>query len=647
MTGHHRLNTIVLMKGKERVGNSRSSWLRCCAISALLAAMPLSHNLQAAELPPLLDTPAASPSSPAGMPLPPAPSVPSANAVDELFSDVPPLPSAANNTMNTMAAPSASPVPPLPSAAPVSSQELASPLPPQPQGDLTLPLPPTPQQQLEQAFQPAQPTTPAATSSVTTQEPAAREVVGTRPARQAKASGRAGRHASRYQQRRSPIMQNQREAMAVRGGYQDAKDVPVHGNTGVYPLQNPYLNVQSGAAYPELQAGDRSNAHLPPVADTAQNYSEFFSAIARGDQKGVIAYLSHYGMNPNARNEWGDTPVMHAVRYGQLDVLRLLLARGATTDGLNVQGMTALHMAVLTGLPQLVEALLQAGARTDVADAGYSTPFMLANQRGDQQMMQLLSRYQPVTMGGGAALQPMMEEPPLGDEHQQLMADAAEEMQHLTAELPEGLIAAEATAETEPQLGRDFIPAPRFKPGVQATLTAHVEETLSDDPDDIAATFLSRRDEQQASPLAMGSAASSSDPAVLAAIQSHYLKQGERLPDIQLPQPAQATASPLSAVTLQGATVPTMMQPTMIMLPTQGGMATLASPQAAMPAAANAETPATVTGQLVVTAPRAVPASGIWVSPAKKASAATRHTSEEAPAPVEPPLALPVATPGK
>ncbi|KAJ1382996.1 ankyrin repeat-containing domain protein, partial [Ochromonadaceae sp. CCMP2298] len=61
----------------------------------------------------------------------------------------------------------------------------------------------------------------------------------------------------------------------------------------------------------------------------------------------------------------GATAVHLACVKGHLDVLRLLLEKGADTDAKDVDGMTALHWASQQGHPEVLRLLLEKGANTD------------------------------------------------------------------------------------------------------------------------------------------------------------------------------------------------------------------------------------------------------------------------------------------
>jgi ankyrin repeat protein len=57
------------------------------------------------------------------------------------------------------------------------------------------------------------------------------------------------------------------------------------------------------------------------------------------------AKLLEWGANINTQDEFGATPLIHAVMLGQLDLVKWLVERGASLDPKNVNGETALAVA--------------------------------------------------------------------------------------------------------------------------------------------------------------------------------------------------------------------------------------------------------------------------------------------------------------
>lgn len=71
----------------------------------------------------------------------------------------------------------------------------------------------------------------------------------------------------------------------------------------------------------------------------------------------LVEYLLQKGMDANAVNHAGETPLMCAARRGSTEVCRLLLAAGADATKLGKQGRSALSYALCTGSKELITLL--------------------------------------------------------------------------------------------------------------------------------------------------------------------------------------------------------------------------------------------------------------------------------------------------
>jgi ankyrin repeat protein len=74
------------------------------------------------------------------------------------------------------------------------------------------------------------------------------------------------------------------------------------------------------------------------------------------------ASLLDQGEVIDARDEAGRTPLMLAVTQGKLEIVRLLLARGADPNVADNAGHTALQQATKRNLQDIAALLEQAGA---------------------------------------------------------------------------------------------------------------------------------------------------------------------------------------------------------------------------------------------------------------------------------------------
>ncbi len=91
---------------------------------------------------------------------------------------------------------------------------------------------------------------------------------------------------------------------------------------------------------------------------------EFYLAVQRGDIDQMERHI-HWGVDLNALDVDGATPLHTAARQGQSVVVQLLLQHGADPNGLDREGHTPLHDAVLIGRTRVADLLLAAGAQID------------------------------------------------------------------------------------------------------------------------------------------------------------------------------------------------------------------------------------------------------------------------------------------
>jgi ankyrin repeat protein len=113
-----------------------------------------------------------------------------------------------------------------------------------------------------------------------------------------------------------------------------------------------------------------------------------FDAIRSGDANEVMRLLN---TDPSllegvdmSRRMWGTglTPLIHAADLGQLEIVKLLTAKGADIHATTSRARTALHLATTWGREEVVAHLLENGARMSDRDDGGNTPLMLAARIG-------------------------------------------------------------------------------------------------------------------------------------------------------------------------------------------------------------------------------------------------------------------------
>ena len=113
------------------------------------------------------------------------------------------------------------------------------------------------------------------------------------------------------------------------------------------------------------------------------NDRNLFQAATYGDIANVRKYLD-LGANIDVKDYRGLTSLQIACARGHLDVVRLLLERGANIEAAGgSNGQTALILASLEGRLNIVKELLDRGANIEAAENMYGwNSLMLASSRG-------------------------------------------------------------------------------------------------------------------------------------------------------------------------------------------------------------------------------------------------------------------------
>ncbi len=115
-----------------------------------------------------------------------------------------------------------------------------------------------------------------------------------------------------------------------------------------------------------------------------------FRAVVRDDRAAVEGVLLA-GVNPDAQDEDGDTPLLLAAAAGRAAITELLLDAGADANLAGHDGMTPLIMASLSGHHAVVDVLIARGARVNARDALGRTALWFAALASDLELARHLS----------------------------------------------------------------------------------------------------------------------------------------------------------------------------------------------------------------------------------------------------------------
>lgn len=126
---------------------------------------------------------------------------------------------------------------------------------------------------------------------------------------------------------------------------------------------------------------------VDPNMRDANGQTGLVIAMREENLKVAEALLASPGIDVDAANTAGETPLMMAAIKGRIEWCRRLLALGAKVER---PGWTPLHYAASGPEPKVVALLLDRGARIDAESPNRSTPLMMAARYGTEDSVELL-----------------------------------------------------------------------------------------------------------------------------------------------------------------------------------------------------------------------------------------------------------------
>lgn len=119
--------------------------------------------------------------------------------------------------------------------------------------------------------------------------------------------------------------------------------------------------------------------------------SVFIDYAIKGDMDSFIDYMSSFPEVVNIREKENGNVALHvASSKGSVNMVSLLLSRGANPSIQDIFGNTSLHYAVDKGRRDVAELLLTSGANVNAVDFRGNTPLHVACVNNDLAMVKLL-----------------------------------------------------------------------------------------------------------------------------------------------------------------------------------------------------------------------------------------------------------------
>jgi hypothetical protein len=166
----------------------------------------------------------------------------------------------------------------------------------------------------------------------------------------------------------------------------------VHAIGGYY--KTPAVAALAGRHFELAQVLHRNGSSVTPMGRAG--LSTLHSATNSWDLE-MVQVLLDYGVDVNATNDWGHTPLYFALHYRPKGVdprvVRFLLDHGADPNLQANDGLTPLHRASQYGEVETVRLLVERGASVEVRDRQGRTPLDVASGEHHHEIIKLLVEY--------------------------------------------------------------------------------------------------------------------------------------------------------------------------------------------------------------------------------------------------------------
>ncbi len=126
------------------------------------------------------------------------------------------------------------------------------------------------------------------------------------------------------------------------------------------------------------------------IKDKSKAEKQFFKAVANNNKKALEALIGAGFNNVNIKLHNNSSALLLATAQGHIELVELLLDKGADVNAKDKDGLTSLMVSISNGSIEIVQLLLARGADVNLIDDEGTTALIRAAQKGNSKIVQLL-----------------------------------------------------------------------------------------------------------------------------------------------------------------------------------------------------------------------------------------------------------------
>ncbi|APR98867.2 ankyrin repeat domain-containing protein [Wolbachia endosymbiont of Folsomia candida] len=150
------------------------------------------------------------------------------------------------------------------------------------------------------------------------------------------------------------------------------------------------VNYRFGIKYTEARV-ERGFFGLPSICHKVEiHQTTLFSLAAITGYVKIVEALIEKGIDINATDKDGLTPLHEVVGNGHVEVMNILIKKGANVNAVGKDGHTLLHVAAYVDNKEIVEFLIKKGLNINLANKYGHSPLHIAADRNNKKVVEVL-----------------------------------------------------------------------------------------------------------------------------------------------------------------------------------------------------------------------------------------------------------------